>query len=233
MAFLPVIWALAEVDEGLKADLAAKSHDKLGENLRATQTLDAFRELGFAFRGHCGQITNWLKEPVPLPYFCFLYLLLLIDLVLLSLGLVSLDFGRALTLLSFLAVLVTFLGLKNVAVAMSDPFGDDYSDFNIEGMLSTAVKNSKANLKDTRKPLGPSKPGKAMSTIKAHATLASYDKTLDPPIELGSADAAKRVAREHRRGSATIDVNDANIEQTRLSSIKGKYGDEGNGAPLL
>jgi hypothetical protein len=62
----------SQVDEGLKADLAAKSHDKLGENLRATQTLDAFRELGFAFRGHCGQITNWLKEPVPLPYFCFL-----------------------------------------------------------------------------------------------------------------------------------------------------------------
>ena len=31
--------------------------------------MHAFRELAFTFRGHCGQITNELAEPVPFPYF--------------------------------------------------------------------------------------------------------------------------------------------------------------------
>ena len=27
-----------------------------------------FREVAFKFRGHCGQIINLLKQPVPFPY---------------------------------------------------------------------------------------------------------------------------------------------------------------------
>ena len=117
-ALLPIIWALGEVEEvmGPKEDPSAHA-------LRSIDLLQAFRTLGFSFRGHCGQITNWIKNPVPFPYFAFLYMLLAVDLTLVSVGLVSIDFGWTLTIVSYLAILSAFLGLKAVAIKMSDPFG--------------------------------------------------------------------------------------------------------------
>ena len=55
--FLLLVWALREVE----AALPDAKH-----NLRDVQLLTNFREQAFNFRGHCGQITNWLKLPVPL-----------------------------------------------------------------------------------------------------------------------------------------------------------------------
>lgn len=148
--FLPVVWALEEV----KLVTAPKPDDDVAVKNKATAVNGAFRAEGFAFRGHCGQITNWLRNPVPFPYFSFLYMLLLIDLVLVSLGLVSLSFGNVLTVVSYVAVLAAFLGLKAVAIKMSDPFGEDEIDFNIEGMLTVAYENALACLTDRRKPIG-------------------------------------------------------------------------------
>ena len=47
-------------------------------------------------------------------------------------------------------MLAAFLGLKEVAVAMSDPFGDDDIDFDTTGMLSGAYNNAVACLQDSR-----------------------------------------------------------------------------------
>ena len=44
---------------------------------------------GHFFAGHNGQISNWLQQPVPFPYFHVLTLLLLVDLLLISYGLVQ------------------------------------------------------------------------------------------------------------------------------------------------
>jgi hypothetical protein len=136
---------------------------------------------------------------VPFPYFHVLNVLLVVDLLLVSYGLVDLDFHPALTVIIYLIVCVAFLGLKQerrhpypqphtprpnpssvqapspsctqrpcqrptvplsdttasapsqqVAVAMSDPFGDDDIDFDLEAMLSGAYKNAVACLRDQR-----------------------------------------------------------------------------------
>ena len=54
----------------------------------------------------------------------------------------------------YVVICVMFLGLKDVAVQMSDPFGDDDVDFDLEPMLSGAYKNAVALLRDERAPDG-------------------------------------------------------------------------------
>ena len=86
--FLPITWALEEVEAALN-DAAVNHGGPSGPGLAAL--VGAFRTLAFEFRGHCGQITNWLKQPVPFPYFQFLTLLLIVDLVLIAYALTVMD----------------------------------------------------------------------------------------------------------------------------------------------
>ncbi len=58
--------------------------------------------------------------------------------------------GRQLTLFIYVIILSAFLGLKEVAVAMSDPFGDDEIDFDTNGMLKSAYNNALACLNNKR-----------------------------------------------------------------------------------
>jgi len=153
--FLPLVWALGEVEDALlpkqSGDASEADVERANsERFRVSDLLSNFRELAFTFRGHCGQISNWLKQPVPFPYFHVLTLLLVLDLLLISYGLVTLDFTWYLTAAIYAIICVAFLGLKEVAVAMSDPFGDDAIDFDLEAMLSGAYKNAVALLRDTR-----------------------------------------------------------------------------------
>jgi len=112
--------------------------------------LSNYRELVFAFRGHCGQITNWLSQPVPFPYFHVLTVLLNMDLLLISYAFVTLNFHAAITSCIYSVICMVFLGLREVAVAMSNPFGDDEIDFDLEKMLAGAFKNAIAILRDPR-----------------------------------------------------------------------------------
>jgi len=143
--FLPLIWAMQEVEAALKTDFPGAPK---GPELAAL--IGAFRGIAFEMRGHCGQINNWLKQPVPFPYFQFLTILLVVDLVLIAYGLLNMEFNAFLTLIIYLVILSSFIGLKEVAVAMSDPFGEDDIDFNTNGMLTTAYNNSVAMLQNER-----------------------------------------------------------------------------------
>ena len=58
------------------------------ERFRISDLLSNFRELAFTFRGHCGEISNWMNQPVPYPYFHILSLLLVLDLCLIGYALV-------------------------------------------------------------------------------------------------------------------------------------------------
>jgi len=155
--FLPLVWALAEVEDALlpKIKGANATNDEKRmiseERYRVSDLLSNFRELCFTFRGHCGQINNWLKQPVPFPYFHVLTLLLVLDMSLISYGLATmLSTSIPFAVLVYVVILLAFLGLKEVAVAMSDPFGDDAIDFDLEAMLSASYKNAVALLRDTR-----------------------------------------------------------------------------------
>ena len=54
--------------------------DRVGD----AQLLGTFRDQAYAFRGHCGQVTNWLSQPVPFPYYHVLNLMLVLNLGLIS-----------------------------------------------------------------------------------------------------------------------------------------------------
>ena len=121
--FLPLVWALGEVEDAL---LGHVEEERFAEQrFRMSDLLSNFRELAFAFRGHCGQISNWMKNPVPFAYFHCLTLLLSVDMLLVSYGLVSAGLDPWFSLFTYIIICIVFLGLREVAVAMSDPFGDD------------------------------------------------------------------------------------------------------------
>ena len=62
------------------------------------------------------------------------------------------NFHWSLTFVIYLVICTSFIGLKEVAVAMADPFGDDDIDFDTEKMLAAAYNNAVACLKDHRRP---------------------------------------------------------------------------------
>ena len=210
--FLPVMWALQEVEVIFASTLATGSVPRAA---RSVDALSAFRGLAFQFRTHCGQITNWLRNPVPFPYFSFLHLLLAVDLVLVSLGLVTLNFGWNLTVLSYVSVLAAFLGLKAVAIKMSDPFGDDEIDFDIEGMLASAYANSVALLQDERQALG-----------SERAPLGS----LHNPTAVMSKPSTPRLVTELPSRAST---SPANSDVGRLENLASRYGDDGKVGSLM
>jgi hypothetical protein len=138
--FLPLVWALGDIEAALaRSSLSPPAHASLSA---------AFRSLAFDFRGHCGQIVNWLNQPVPFPYYQFLTLLLVVDLLMVSYWLVTMDFSPALTFSVYFLISTSFLGLREAAIAMTDPFGTDDIDFDVEGMLFGAYSAAVACLKD-------------------------------------------------------------------------------------
>jgi hypothetical protein len=79
-----------------------------------------------------------------------LTVLLNMDLLLISYAFVTLNFHAAITSCIYSVICMVFLGLREVAVAMSNPFGDDEIDFDLEKMLAGAFKNAIAILRDPR-----------------------------------------------------------------------------------
>ena len=69
-------------------------------------------------------------------------------------------------------LVLAFLGLRQVAVAMSDPFGDDEVDFNLEAMQKEVYNNAIAFLAD-RRPMMKSALPKGMKNPLAQATAES------------------------------------------------------------
>ena len=88
-----------------------------------------------------------LAQPVPWAYFHLLALMTFITLFLVGYSLVGLALWPV-TLTVHSIVCLIFMGLKNLAVAMADPFGDDEVDFNVDAMLAGAYKNAVAIISD-------------------------------------------------------------------------------------
>ena len=135
--FLPLVWAIEEVEAAILGPEMVHVEDiRLQQRCRAPDLLEEFRRIAFGFRFHCSQITQWLNMPTPFPYYHGLNFVLLSDMLILSWALVSLKFHAVLTAITYAVIITAFLGLKEVAVAMSDPFGDDDVDFDTEKLLA-------------------------------------------------------------------------------------------------
>lgn len=125
--------------------------DDFATALRGELVLSQLRDAAFAFRGRCGQIVNTLKQPVPYPYFHLLNLILFVNLVLFGFSAVIMAWWPF-TILAVSIVTIILLGMRVLAVQLSDPFGDDAVDFEIEQFLKGAYVNSVAHLQQAKLP---------------------------------------------------------------------------------
>lgn len=143
-----------EMKTPTKKPSAASEHDAESALLHtpgAMAVFENFEQCVLKFKSCCGSATNLLKMPVPFAYFHVLKLLLMISLALTSYALVELEHAQFfLSMLVFVIVCTIMIGLQAVAVAMSDPFGADDIDFDLDKFMISAYDNSIAIITDQR-----------------------------------------------------------------------------------
>jgi predicted membrane chloride channel (bestrophin family) len=145
-----ITWALDEVKYQIDND---EVHTLKEDKIVSSMNWRAIQSCAFDIRGHMSQIINGLKQPVPWPYFHLLNLMVLVTLSLVAYGLVG--YGNPiLTFFIHCIICTIFIGMKNLAVAMSDPFGDDAIDFNLEGFLKGSYKNVVAHFQEKHEVFG-------------------------------------------------------------------------------
>jgi len=83
-----------------------------------------------------------MTQPIPFPYFHTLTLMLSLNL--LMCGYAMIEFSTVMTIPVFFIVCLVLLGLKETAVALSDPFGGDDVDFNVDIFMASMLANAKA-----------------------------------------------------------------------------------------
>jgi len=213
--FVPLAWALLDVKSALcagsststtsdatagspqgKAAASRASRNSILTTVVQLNIFGSFERTAFGFRGQSGQTHALMAQPVPYPYFHALKLMLLIALVILGYGLAELESGP-MAFSIFTVVIAIMVGLQEVAVAMSDPFGDDAVDLDTKGYLESAEKNARAYL-DILK-LGHDAPPK-------HSKIAS-DRTL--PAISAKADGAKPPSPKRAPSQARLSTTPA------------------------
>jgi len=106
--------------------------------------MDDFEHLTIKFQRQCYTIILQLQQPVPYCYFHVLKLQMIMMMMLLGYALVNVFEGNPVeTFICYIVVVGTMLGLQEIAVAMSDPFGDDDADFDTTHMMSVLYDNVK------------------------------------------------------------------------------------------
>lgn len=164
--FLPIAWALGEVKVAMKSKLKASKPPALTKpndppepsesavllaNPGAANVHHRFEEVALRFRQNCSQTLAMLRMPVPFAYFHVLKVLIFVSLFIVGYALLELEQGHyMLSFAIYLVICTILIGMQAIAVAMSDPFGDDDTDFDIELFMSEAYDNAIALLCDER-----------------------------------------------------------------------------------
>lgn len=218
--FLPVYWALEEARSIVaeKAAVDESLHNDLGQGMRDQHILTQFQEVAFAFRGHCGQIVNLLKEPVPFPYFHLLSIMLTIQLLLLAYTTATWKSVNPFFGIPVVAIVsVVLIGMRSLAVQLSNPFGHDSVDFDIERFMRAAFDNAIAHLKAERKVCAGEQPRGIRNPLllDPSRTLGNSGKALPPaapmpPPAAGGAKGAKgaKAKKKEAAGGSSRDLMD-------------------------
>ena len=130
--FLLQCWALQTVNEHLASDAKRAAGAGIGP----------FQAQAFALRQDCSDVVNTLAQPVPFPYFHVVTFMLSINLVLVAYALIF--FNTYVSVPCYFVTCLVMQGLKEVAVALSDPFGGDDVDFPTHEYMSAMLDNAKA-----------------------------------------------------------------------------------------
>jgi len=130
--FLLQEWALQAVNEYLAT----------GAKRSAGAAIAPFMAQALTLRKNCAETRDLLAQPVPFPYFHVINFMLSINLVLVAYALCFVD--SIMTVPLYLVVCLVLQGLKECAVALSDPFGGDAVDFDVDLFLANILSNTRA-----------------------------------------------------------------------------------------
>ena len=89
-----------------------------------------FMEQALAMRKNCAETVSLLAQPVPFPYFHVINFMLSVNLAIAAYALIFQE--TFVTIPLFFVVCLVLQGLKECAVALSDPFGGDAVDFEVD-----------------------------------------------------------------------------------------------------
>jgi len=107
-------------------------------------SLAPFEEQALALRGHCGAITNQLKQPVPYPLYTTLMFMLCTNLLVLAYAMSG--GGSIWSIPVYFMTCLVLLGLKELSCGLSDPFGNDAVDFDVDAFMARIMLNVRALL---------------------------------------------------------------------------------------
>jgi len=130
--------------------------------------------------------------PVPFAYFHATKLLLLSALLIVSYSLVEIDITPGSGFWNLIISMVVFtvisginIGLQAIAIRMSDPFGDDDTDFNIEAMLANAYNNVMELMVDKRALQQSHMPHQMINPLRAEGRgLRRWERLSNEPVDL-------------------------------------------------
>lgn len=107
-------------------------------------TLAPFQDQALVMRSHELSIKNQLQQPIPYPYYALLMLMLCVNLVLLAYTLTAV--GTFMSVPVYFITCLVLLGLKDVSCGLSDPFGSDAIDFDVDEFMARIMLNVRALL---------------------------------------------------------------------------------------
>ena len=128
--FLMQTWALR-----LAAEQVAKPDKAVGADLRS------FEQYALSLRSHGGALSNLIKQPIPFPMYHTLMLMLNCSLTLKAYAMV--EACSLMSIPTYFIICFVCLGLKETAVAISDPFGMDAVDFETDVFMARIMMNTK------------------------------------------------------------------------------------------
>jgi len=128
--FLMQSWALR-----LAADQIAKPDKAPGADIRELE------KFALALRASGGTISNLLKQPVPFPMYHMLMVMMSVNLFVVAYALI--ESNTIMSIPVFFIVCFVCLGLKETAIALSDPFGMDPVDFETDVFMARIMINTK------------------------------------------------------------------------------------------
>jgi hypothetical protein len=161
--FLASAWALDEIKMGILRDKPEYVEgtspqpayaDRLTEIPQLT-VFNMFANLNQEFATDVTLALEVINAPIPFPYFHLVKFLILVSLLILSYALIELLEAQVfLSITTYATALIITIGLEQIAIAMSDPFGLDDVDFELEEFIRAAYDNSVALLLNSKPACG-------------------------------------------------------------------------------
>ena len=121
------------------------------EPLRKELLRQEFRQLAIQMRYHMGQINELRRMQVPFPYFHMINLILLCNLVLVAYAAVPLAWWPfSFFIVGLLSIFL--IGMRSIALKLSNPFGTNKLDFDLEMLMKGVYDEAVAQLTMRERP---------------------------------------------------------------------------------